>query len=259
MAPRARCSSMISNRAVGAKRLALLSAFACLLAGQALANSRSNWVSDFRQGLKGWTVVQIDKKVPATRFEQISTGGIDAVQATAVKSMALLTRKVVVDLEQTPVVCWQWRVSNALRTADITRKTGDDQAARIYIGLKLPANSMSLGTRTKLAIARSRGGDLVPDGTINYVWDNRLPEGTVRPNVYTDRARVVVMQSGNAKAGQWVSERRNVAQDIAQQFKTSAGRVTTIAISSDTDNTGETVAAAFANLHFVGQAQACEF
>ena len=239
--------------------LALGAASGCLLAGTAFANAKANRVGDFRNGLDGWSVMQIDRKVPATRFEPATIAGIPAVQASAVKSMALLTRQVVVDLEQTPVLCWQWRVSGALKTADITRKTGDDQAARIYIGLKLPASSMSLGTRAKLAFARSKGGSSVPDGAINYVWDNRLPEGTVRPNVYTDRARIVVMQSGNAKAGQWVSERRNVAQDIAGQFKTSAGRVTSIAISSDTDNTGETVTAAFANLHFVGQSQACEF
>ncbi len=231
----------------------------CLIAGAALANTGSNKVGDFEQGMGGWTVVQIDRKVPATRFELTTIGGKNAVQASAVRSMALLTRQVTVDLEQTPVLCWQWRVSNALRTADITRKTGDDQAARIYIGLTLPASSMSLGTRTKLALARARGGRSVPDGVVNYVWDNRLPIGTVRPNVYTDRARVVVMQSGNAEAGQWVSERRDVATDIAGQFNARAGRVTSIAVSSDTDNTGETVTAAFANLHFVGRSQACEF
>ena len=117
---------------------------------------------------------------------------------------------------------------------------------------------MSLGTRAKLALARSTGGNAVPDGVVNYVWDNRLPIGTVRPNVYTDRARVVVMQSGNERAGRWVSERRNVALDIEKQFKTSEGRIVSIAVSSDTDNTGETVTAAFANLHMVGLSQACE-
>jgi hypothetical protein len=250
---------MLSKSGLGAKRIVLVSALGFLIAGAVLANTNSNRVGDFRNGLAGWTVMQIDKKVPATRFEQASIGGISAVQAIAVKSMALLTRTVVVDLQKTPVICWQWRVSNALKTADITRKAGDDQAARIYIGLNLPASSMSIGTRAKLAFARTRGGSSVPDGAINYVWDNRLPEGTVRPNAYTDRARVIVMQSGNAKAGRWVSERRDVAMDISKQFKTGAGRVTSIAISSDTDNTGESVTAAFANLHFVGQSQACEF
>lgn len=243
----------------GARRLILVPALGSLIASTALANAGSNRVGDFRNGLTGWTVVQIDRKVPATRFELTTIGGRNAIQATAVKSMALLTRQVTVDLDQTPVLCWQWRVSSALRTADITRKAGDDQAARIYIGLKLPASSMSQGTRTKVALARAKGGRSVPDGVINYVWDNRLPIGTVRPNVYTERARVVVMRSGNAEAGQWVSERRDVATDIAGQFNTRAGRITSVAISSDTDNTGEAVTAAFANLHFVGRSQACDF
>ncbi len=240
------------------RRLLFFTIPALAIAGSTMANTKSNWIGDFKNGLAGWAVVRIDKKVPATRFEPISVGGVNAVQASAVRSMALLTRTVNVDLRQTPVLCWQWRVSGALKTADITRKTGDDQAARIYVGLQLPVNSMSLGTRAKLALARSTGGSAVPDGVVNYVWDNRLPIGTVRPNVYTERARVVVMQSGNGRAGRWVSERRNVALDIEKQFKTSAGRIVSIAVSSDTDNTGETVTAAFANLHMVGPSQACE-
>ncbi len=228
-------------------------------ASGALASVKAYRVGDFKSGLTGWTVMQIDKKIPATRYQFASIDGVNAAQASAVKSMALLTRKTMVNLAQTPVMCWQWRVSNALRTADLTRKSGDDLAARIYIGLSLPANSMSFGTRTKLALARTQGGSAVPDGAINYGWDNRLPEGAVRPNVYTDRARTVVMQSGNAQAGQWVAERRNVATDIEREFKTNAGRVVSIAIASDTDNTGETVTAAFANLHFVGPSQPCEF
>ena len=231
---------------------------AVAISGSTMANTKANWIGDFKNGLAGWAVVRIDKKVPATRYEPISVGGVNAVQARAVRSMALLTRTVTVDLRQTPVLCWQWRVSGALKSADITRKTGDDQAARIYVGLQLPANSMSLATRAKLALARSTGGGAVPDGVINYVWDNRLPIGTVRPNVYTDRARVVVIQSGNARAGRWVSERRNVALDIENQFKTRAGRIVSIAVASDTDNTGETVTAAFANLHMVGPSQPCE-
>ncbi len=243
----------------GRKRLLLFAGPVLALSGAALANTLPVWIGDFKYDLAGWTIVRIDKKVPATRFEPVSIGGVNAVQASADKSMALLTRKVIVDLQQTPILCWQWRVSNALKAADITRKTGDDQAARIYVGLMLPASSMSFGTRTKLAMARSTSGAAVPDGVINYVWDNQFPVGTVRPNVYTDRARVIVMQSGNGEAGKWVSERRNVALDIEKQFKTSAGRISSVAISSDTDNTGEKVTAAFANLHMVGQSQACKF
>jgi Protein of unknown function (DUF3047) len=240
-------------------RSLVFAALLASLAGAALANAGIIWIGDFKNGLTGWTVQRLNKKVPATRFTATTIGGKNAVEAKAVKSMALLTRKVAVDLTQTPVLCWQWRVSGALKSADITKKSGDDQAARVYVGLKLPANSMSLGTKAKLATARAQGGASIPDGALNYVWDNKFAVGTARANVYTNRARIVVMQTGNSQAGQWVSERRDVAADVEKQFKTKQGKVTFIAISADTDNTGETVTAWFANIHMVGAGQSCQY
>lgn len=216
-------------------------------------------ISDFETGTAGWRSIRIDKKIPATTFRIKQIEGITSVEASARNSMALFTRRVMIDLDKTPILCWRWRVSDVVRTADISKKSGDDQAARIYVGLDLPNNSISLGTRAKLAIARARGGNEIPDGAINYVWDNRYPVGTVRNNVYTRQAKIIVAQSGGSQARQWITERHNLAADIRKQFRTGKARVTSIAISSDTDNSGETVRAAFANIHAVSANAPCRF
>ncbi|MEL6876458.1 MAG: DUF3047 domain-containing protein [Pseudomonadota bacterium] len=216
-------------------------------------------ISRFATGTQGWRAVQIDRKVPATRFARKRIDGIAAVEAIARNSMALFTKPVMVDLTQTPILCWRWRVSNVVKNADITKKSGDDQAARIYIGLDLPNSKLSLGTRARLAIARSRGGEAIPDGAINYVWDNRLPVGTARKNVFTGQAKIIVAQSGNREAGKWITERHDLARDIRKQFRTDKARVTSIAISSDTDNSGGSVTAAFADIHMVGAGSPCRF
>lgn len=216
-------------------------------------------ISNFAGGTTGWRSVQIDKKIPATKFTAKRIEGVPAIQAYARKSMALFTRPVTVNLTKTPVLCWRWRVNDVVRTANIAKKSGDDQAARVYIGLDLPSSAISLGTRAKLALARTRGGNAIPDGAINYVWDNRFPVGTARNNVYTKQAKIIVAQSGAAQAGTWVNERRNLAADIQKQFKTGKAKVTSIAISSDTDNSGETVTAAFADIHLVAAGGKCQY
>lgn len=216
-------------------------------------------ISNFASGTAGWQSVRIDKKVPATTFTAKNIQGVPAIQAYARKSMALFTRPVTVNLAKTPILCWRWRVNDVVRTANIAKKSGDDQAARIYIGLDLPNSAISLGTRAKLALARTRGGNAIPDGAINYVWDNRFPVGTARNNVFTKQAKIIVAQSGAAQAGQWVNERHNLAADIQKQFKTSKARVTSIALSSDTDNSGETVTAAFADIHLVAANGKCQY
>ncbi len=216
-------------------------------------------ISNFASGTAGWRSIQIDKKIPATKFAAKRIQGVPAIEAYARKSMALFTRSVTVNLSKTPVLCWRWRVNNVVKSANIAKKSGDDQAARVYVGLDLPSSAISLGTRAKLALARTRGGNAIPDGAINYVWDNRFPVGTARNNVYTKQAKIIVAQSGAAQAGTWVNERRNLAADIQKQFKTGKAKVTSIAISSDTDNSGETVTAAFADIHMVSANAKCQY
>lgn len=222
-------------------------------------NAGAQWVSNFASGTAGWRSVQIDKKIPPTKFTAKRIDGVPAIEAYAHKSMALFTRPVMVNLAKTPVLCWRWRVNDVVRSANIAKKSGDDQAARVYIGLDLPNSSIPLGIRAKLALARTRGGNAIPDGAINYVWDNRFPVGTARNNVYTRQAKIIVAQSGATQAGMWVNERRNLATDIRKQFKTDRAKVTSIAISSDTDNSGETVTAAFADIHLVPASAKCQY
>jgi len=162
-----------------------------------------------------------------------------------------------VDLQRTPVLCWRWRVDAPLKSADMSQRSGDDYAARLYVSLALPEAEKSFGLRTQLSIARSIWGPSVPDAAVNYVWDNRQPVGTERPNAYTDRTTMVVLRSGAAHAGGWVQERRNVGRDVARLYGASA-RPVQAALTADTDNTGETARAGFADLHWVPEQAACE-
>jgi len=213
----------------------------------------------FDRGTAGWSTVPIDRKVPLTRYQLTRRDGIAAIEAHADRSQALFVRDVDVALEQTPVLCWRWRVAEVIARADIRTRKGDDQAARILVGLTLPRETMSLGTRIKLSLGRTRFGKLLPDGALNYVWDNKAAVGTIVPNAFTDRARMIVLQSGNGEAGKWVSERRDVLADMQRQFGTAAGQMTLIALATDTDNTGGVADAAYADVHLVRRGASCRF
>ena len=206
-----------------------------------------------------WKVVQLDERVPATRYRTLLWDGRAAVEARATASMALLARPLTVDLQTTPVLCWLWRVDNVLQQADLSRKAGDDYAARVYVTFTLQPESMSAGLCFKLALGRSLYGELVPDAAVNYVWDNRHPVGTRAFNAYTDRAAMVVQRSGKAQVGRWVSERVNVLADATQAFGKLPFKASLLAVASDTDNTGEQALAGFAELHFVGAEEPCQF
>ena len=204
-----------------------------------------------------WRVVQLDRKVPPTRYRISHWDDIFAIEASAERSMALLARPVEVDLNRTPVLCWRWRVDAPLVKADMATKAGDDYAARVYVSFAMPASELSFVTRTKLKLARSIYGDAVPDAAINYVWDNRYPVGTRKPNAYTDRTRMIVAESGAANAGRWVVARHDVQQDVVAEFGSEQARLIQLSVAADTDNTGESARAGFADFHFVGRNTAC--
>ena len=69
---------------------------------------------------------------------------------------------------------------------------------------------------------------------------------------------MIVAESGAANAGRWVEERIDVGRDAAAQFGESA-RFALLAIASDTDDTGESAHAGFADLHFVARGETCQF
>ena len=206
-----------------------------------------------------WQIIQLEKNVSPTQYRPLYWDGVHAIESQANRSMALLGRKVDVDLTATPVLCWRWRAEDVLKKADMKRRQGDDYAARVYIAFALPADALSFTDKAALSVARALFGDRVPDAAINYVWDNRHPVDTRMSNAYTDRAQMIVRRSGNAEVGRWVTERVDVRDDVIRAFGSDKARPILVAIASDTDNTGEKVRAGFADLHFVGKNDACNF
>jgi len=219
------------------------------------------WLERFTQEssvpLAPWQLVRFSDKIAPTQYRIAKVDDVYAIMADADHSMALLARPVTVDLEQTPVACWRWRIDAPLEKADMAKKSGDDYAARVYLSFSLPKEEMGFMLRSKLALARTIYGDAVPDAALNYVWDNRYPIGTKRANAYTDRTRMIVAQSGKEKAGQWVSERHDVQADVSRAFNTNNATLIQLAVAADTDNTGEKAHAWFADFHFVSRNVLC--
>lgn len=207
----------------------------------------------------GWQIIQLEKHVAPTQYRSVYWDGVHAIESQANRSMALLGRKVDVDLTTTPILCWRWRVEDVLKKADMKRRQGDDYAARVYLAFALPSEALSFTDKAALSVARALFGDRVPDAAINYVWDNRHPIDTRMPNAYTDRAQMIVRRTGSNEVGRWVTERVDVREDVIRAFGSDKAKPILLAIASDADNTGEKVRAGFADLHFVGKNDACNF
>ena len=198
-----------------------------------------------------WQAFSPAPKVKPTRYALVRDAGHLVVRADAHQSMSSLIRVLHVDLARTPLLQWQWRVSRVVASADMNTKAGDDYAARLYVLFDVDSSKLPWATRLKIKLAKVFYGVDVPAAALNYVWDNRHPVGTLQPNAYTDRVRMLVVESGNAHVNEWRTETRDVAADFRAAFGEAAPAVVSIAIASDTDNTGEDVTAWYGDMRFL--------
>lgn len=203
--------------------------------------------------VNGWTVLKPAPKAPDTQYTLVRDAEHTVLQADADHSMSGLVFATRVDLASTPLLRWRWKITAPVKNGDLSRKSGDDYAGRIYVMFDYPAEKLSFATRAKLRLGEALYGQKIPTAALNYVWDNHHPIGTIVPNAYTDRARMVVVESGAGKAGQWVTETRDVAADFRAAFGEDAPPVVAVALATDTDNTGEHVISWFGDITFIAR------
>jgi hypothetical protein len=74
---------------------------------------------------------------------------------------------------------------------------------------------------------------------IKYIWSDTLPIGMEFDSPFSSGTKIIVVRSGRALAGQWVTEERNVLSDY-ERFFGKGGKhpeAQGIAILTDSDNT----------------------
>jgi len=198
----------------------------------------------------GWKPLTFRNIERHTRYSLVRESGSVVLRADAEASASGLVLEQTIDLKTFPLIEWRWRTNGLLAKADVRSRGGDDYPVRLYITFAHDANSISLADRA----ARALYGQLPPRAAINYIWDTKAPTGTVVANAYTDRVRMIVVESGSERVGQWVGYQRNLAEDFRQAFGYDAPPVSGIAVMTDTDNTGESVTAFFGDIRFRRQA-----
>jgi len=201
----------------------------------------------------GWSPL-VFKKIPNhTSYRHVLLDGRGVIEAKSNGGSSGLVRKVTIDPVQYPVITWQWKVSHVLKKGDVTKKSGDDYPARIYITFAYDPAKVGLWEKIKFNTTKLFYGEYPPIAAINYIWANKAEPGLVVPNPYTERVRMIVVESGAAKAGQWVVERRNIVDDYRQAFHEEPPAISGIAIMTDTDNTNEAVIAWYGDIALLRQ------
>jgi hypothetical protein len=225
----------------------LLLALLPALAAEPLAPGRFS--AEAPGGLpRGWEPFSFARHPRHTNYRLVATEGVTVLRAEADASVSALLREFPADPRTHPVMRWRWKVENLVAKGDIRRKEGDDYPARIYVLFDYDPDRLSLADRAKILLARVIHGAQVPAAALCYVWDNKAVPGTILPNAYTDRVRMVVVRSGAPELGRWVEEERNLARDFRAAFGEDPPMISGIVVAADTDNTGERTVAWFGDI-----------
>jgi hypothetical protein len=198
----------------------------------------------------GWEPLEF-KKIPRhTIYTLVEDGTSVVVRAESRASASGLIRRQPIEPQRLPILEWSWKISNLLEKADVTTKRGDDYPARLYITFAYDAAKLGIFEKAKFEAARLLYGEYPPLAAINYIWDGKASVGSVVPNAYTSRVKMIVVESGPAKVGQWVSERRDLLADYRAAFGEDPPAVSGVAIMTDTDNTGESAISFYGDIAF---------
>jgi hypothetical protein len=203
------------------------------------------------QGLPGgWKPLTFKKIEKHTTYTLVKDNDAVVIKAVAEGSASGLTREVMINPKEYPIIQWRWKVSNILKKGDVHKKEGDDYPARIYITFEYDPSKLNFFEKTKYKTIKLLYGQYPPLAAINYIWESKSPVGTMIPNPYTDRVMMFVVETGAAKLDQWVVEERNIYEDYKKAFGAEPPMISGVAIMTDTDNTSESATAYYGDILF---------
>jgi len=80
-------------------------------------------------------------------------------------------------------------------------------------------------------------GEYPPDSSLNYVWSKVESKGSAFESPYTDRSKIVVLQSGQGAGERWKAEKVDLLADYQAQFGKAPPERFRLGIMTDSDNT----------------------
>jgi Protein of unknown function (DUF3047) len=204
-----------------------------LLVSFAVWAEDSLMVADFSSAAPGSAVPagwELKEKSGKADFAVVKDGDVSAVRFRSSDTSFSLQKELKVDLKQFPVLAWKWKVTKLPVGGDFRKSKTDDQAAQLFIAF----------TKTK---------------SIVYIWDTSAPQGLMEDTTPVPfmHVKVVVVRSGPAETGKWISETRNVYEDFKKLFGDEPPAVSGMRLQINSQHTGTSAESCFADVAFKKQ------
>lgn len=151
-------------------------------------------------------------------WEAVTIDGTPCLHCLSDKSASMLYKEMKYDANTYPLIQWKWKVLRLPEKGREHTRATDDYGARVYIFFP--------------------GWTFLTSYVLEYVWDNESPAGTIITSPSSGKCKLIVVNSGTADLGKWITIERNVRDDYAKAFGAPPDRnAGAIGFMSDADNT----------------------
>ncbi len=194
----------------------------CLIPGGGVAAQQEVVIVDFGQERDGvpreWELSETEGKAD---LALVMDGSGPVLRLRSKSTSFGFQKEVTIDLKQTPILQWEWKVTKLPKGGDFRRSAWDDQAAQLYVMFS---------------------PDIMQTEVIGYIWDSTAPKGTMAepqfPPLYPFLCiRMVVVESGDAEKGKWITVTRNVLEDYKKLFGGNPDEISGIRIQINSQHT----------------------
>ena len=203
-----------------------------LMPGAAAKAGETNMIlfaSHFERGMDGrWLPEKFIFGLTPTDYAVVADGTNYCLRASATNSNSALMVKLNFKPPAHLFVSWRWKIDHTPPGASDSVVHDYDHAARLII-----AFDTFIG----------------PPRSIDYLRANSEPIGTAMPHPLMGRAQMLVLESGNGRAGEWITEDRDVTADWRRLFPgRKMPKIVGIGVLTDTDSTHTQVTAGYENI-----------
>lgn len=194
-----------------------------------------------------WTFAPVERDTQYRLIRDAQTGQT-VLEAEANRAGSALRRVLPEAARNHRLLRWRWKAPAMLENANIAESSGDDAVARVLVIYAYDPARLSFMQRAQYALGRALYGEWPPHAILSYVWARRHQGGAVVPNPASARAQVIVVADAETPAGQWQHYERDLHADYRRVFGQAPPPVYAIGVMTDTDVSGETARASYADI-----------
>ena len=199
----------------------------------------------------GWHFYRIAPNKKNTVYRLENYQGRTVLSANSKTSASGLAVKLKPRAAQNLWLKWEWKTTVPIPEADNAERIHDDAPLRILVAFDGNKTKLSLKEKLTFEMANLISGQELPYATLMYIWSGKSPMNSILDNPHTSRIKMIVVDSGWDRLGQWHLHQRDLEADYRNAYGESPGEVIGIALLTDTDNTKSEAKAFYGDIELI--------